>query len=74
MGEGGSKLISQWTVEGKITDDEEEAASKKKHKTYWKLFKDCAKPKSNSLITVVELKRLFQGSMTWEQFVTKATL
>ena len=29
MGEEGSKLISQWTAEGKITDDEEEATSKK---------------------------------------------
>ena len=31
------------------------------------------KPRSNSLIGVVELKRLFQGSMTLDQFVTKAT-
>ena len=29
---------------------------------------------SNSLIAVVELKRLFQGFITLEQFVTKATL
>ena len=32
MGEEGSKLISQWTAEGKITDDEEEVTSKKKLK------------------------------------------
>ena len=74
MGEEGSKLISQWTAEGKITDDDAEVTSKKKHKPYWQLFKDYAKPRSNSLIAVVELKRLFQGSMTLEQFVTKATL
>ena len=74
MGEEGSKLISQWTAEGKITDDDEEATSKKKLRTYWQLFEDYTKPRSNSLIAVVELKRLFQGSMTLEQFVTKATL
>ena len=74
MGEEGSKLISQWAAEVKITDDDEEVTSKKKLRTYWQLFKDYAKPRSNSLIAVVELKRLFQGSMTLEQFVTKATL
>ena len=58
MGEG-FKLISQWTVEGKITDDDEEAISEKKLRTYWQLFKDYTKPRSNSLIVVVELKRLF---------------
>ena len=73
-GEEGSKLISQWTAEGKITDDDTEATSKKKLRTYWKLFKDYTKPRSNSLIVVIELKQLFQGSMTQEQFVTKATL
>ena len=73
-GQEGSKLISQWTAEGKITDDDEEATSKKKLRTYWKLFKDYTKPISNSLIAVAELKRLFQGYMTLEQFVTKATL
>ena len=63
-GEEGSKLISQWTAEGKITDDDTEATSKKKLRTYWKLFKDYTKPRSNSLIVVIELKQLFQGSMT----------
>ena len=74
MGEEGSELISQWTAEGKITDDDEEATSKKKLRTCWQLFKDYTKPRSNSLIAVVKLKRLFQGSMTLEQFITKATL
>ena len=49
MGEEGSKLISQWTAEGKITDDEEEVISKKKLKTYWQLFEGYTKPRSNSL-------------------------
>ena len=61
-------------AEGKITDDDDEVTSKKKLKTYWQLFEDYAKPRSNSLLAVVELKRLFRGSMTLEQFVTKDTL
>ena len=73
-GEEGSKLISQLTAEGKITFDDDEVTSKKKLRTYWQLFEDYAKLRSNSLIAVVELKRLFQGSMLLEQFVTKATL
>ena len=74
MGEEGSKLISQWTTEGKITNDDTEAMSKKKLRTYWQLFKDYTKPRLNSLISIIELKQLFQGSMTLEQFITKATL
>ena len=74
MGEECSKLISQWSTEGKITNADEETTSKKKLRTYWQLFEDYTKPRSNSLTAVVELKRLFQGSMTLEQFVTKATL
>ena len=61
IGEEGSKLISLWTVEGKNTDDEEEVTSKKKLNTYWQLFEDYAKPRSNSLITVVELKKIISG-------------
>ena len=71
MGEEGSKLIYQWTAEGKITYDDEEATSKKKLRVYWQLFKDYTKPRLNSLIAVVELKRLFQGFMTLEQFLLK---
>ena len=59
MGEEGSKLISQWAAEGKIIDDGEEVTSKKKLKTYWELTEDYTKPRSNTLIAVVELKRLF---------------
>ena len=72
--EEGSKLISQWTAEGKLTDYGTEATSKKKLRTYWQLFEDYTKPRLNSLIAVIELKWLFQGSMTLEQFITKATL
>ena len=57
-GEEGSKLISQWTAERKITDDYEEETSKKKLRTYWQLWEDYAKPRSNSLSAVVELKKI----------------
>ena len=67
-------IISQRIAEGKITDDEEEVTFKKKLRTYWQLFKDNTKPRSNSFFAVVELKRLFQSSMTLEPFVTKATI
>ena len=36
-GEEGSKLISQWTAGGKITDDDKETTSKKKLRTYWQI-------------------------------------
>ena len=75
LGEEGSKLISQWTAEGKITDDDEEATSiDRNSELIGNSLKDYTKPRLNSLIAVVELKRLFQGSMTLKQFVTKATL
>ena len=61
MGEEGSKLISQWTADGKITDDDEEATSKKKLRSYWQLFEDYTKPRPNSLIAVVELKKIILG-------------
>ena len=61
MGEEGSKCIFQWTAEGKITDNDEEATYKKKLRTYWQLFEDYTKPRSNSLIAVVELKKIIPG-------------
>ena len=56
MGEECSKLFSQWTAEGKITDDDTVAMSKKKLRTNWQLFKDYTKARSNSLISVIEMK------------------
>ena len=56
MGEEGSKLIFQWMIEGKITDDDTEATSKKKLRMYWQVFEDYTKPRSKSLIAVIELK------------------
>ena len=39
---------------------------------YFELFEEHIAPKSNALIVVVELKRFFQGSMSLEDFHTKA--
>ena len=39
---------------------------------YFELFEEHISPKSNALIVVLELKRLFQGSMSLEDFHTKA--
>ena len=39
---------------------------------HFDLFEEHIAPKSNTLIAVVELKRLFQGSMSLEDFHTKA--
>ena len=36
------------------------------------MFEEHIPPKSNVLIVIVELKRLFQGSMSLEDFHTKA--
>ena len=38
---------------------------------YFDLFEEHIAPKSNTLIAVVELKRLFQGSMSLGDFHTK---
>ena len=62
---------SWWTsgrIEGKITD----ANCKTKSDRYFTLFEEHISPKFNALIAIVELKRLFQGSMSLEDFHTKA--
>ena len=65
-GETGMELVDKWETEGKITD-----ANCKQINRYFKLFEEHISPKSNALITIVELKRLFQGSMSLEDFHTK---
>ena len=47
---------------------------KKKLESYWTLFKQHITPKSNGLTAVVELKCLFQGSMTLEEFHTRSRI
>ena len=60
-------LVDKWETENKIND-----GNKNTPLTYWNLFEEYIHPKTNKLIAVVELKCLFQGSMTLEDFHTKA--
>ena len=66
-GETGMELVDKWETEGKITD-----ANRKNIARYFELFEEHILPKSNALIMIVELKKLFQGSMSLEDFHTKA--
>ena len=61
-GEVEMELIDKWEIEG----------NRNQIDRYFELFEDHIAPKSNALIAVVELKRLFQGSMSLEYFHTKA--
>ena len=61
------ELVDKWEVEGKIDDTNRDTVAR-----YFTLFEEHISPKSNTLIVIVELKRLFQGSMTLEDFHTKA--
>ena len=61
------ELVDKWETEGKITD-----ANRNNINGYFELFEEHISPKSNALITIVELKRLLQGSMSLEDFHTKA--
>ena len=61
------ELVDKWTAEGKITD-----ANKDAQDTYWTHFEEYIHPQTNQLLAVVELKRLFQGSLSLEDFHTKA--
>ena len=61
------ELVDKWETEGKITD-----ANHNEIDRYFTLFEEHISPKSNALIAIVELKRLFQGSMSLEDFHTKA--
>ena len=55
-GEPGMELMDKWETEGKITD-----ANRNSINRYFKLFEEHISPKSNALITIVEMKRLFSG-------------
>ena len=66
-GDHGMDLVDKWTTEKSITD-----GNKNNLKTYWDKFEEYIHPKTNKLIAVVELKWLFQGSMSLEDFHTKA--
>ena len=66
-GEIGMDLVEKWEIKGKITD-----ANRNTMNRYFDLFEEHIAPKLNTLIAVVELKRLFQGTMSLEYFHTKA--
>ena len=66
-GDHGMDLVDKWTTDGKITDD-----NKNQLATYWKQFEEYIHPQTNQLIAVVELKRLFQGTLSLEDFHTRA--
>ena len=66
-GDHGMDLVDKWTTEGKINDE-----NKNHLATYWKLFKEYIHPQTNQLIAVVELKQLFQGTLSLEDFHTGA--
>ena len=66
-GDHGMDLVDKWEGEGKIDDTNRNTLV-----TYWNLFEEYIHPQTNQLIAVVELKHLFQGSMTLEHFHTKA--
>ena len=66
-GDTGMELVGKWEVEGKIHD-----GNRNNKNRYFELLEEHIAPKSNALIVVVELKRLFQGSMSLENFDTKA--
>ena len=66
-GDHGMDLVDKWTTEGKINDGNKDTLN-----TYWKHFEEYIHPQTNQLIAVVELKQLFQGTLTLEDFHTKA--
>ena len=60
-------LVDKWETEGKLTD-----VNRNNINRYFELFEEHISPKSNALIAIVELKRLFQGTLSLEDFHTKA--
>ena len=66
-GDHGMDLVDKWTTENKINDGNKDTL-----KTYWDQFEEYIHPKTNMLIAVVELKHLFQGTLSLEDFHTKA--
>ena len=66
-GDHGMDLVDKWITEGKINDGNKDTLN-----TYWKQFEEYIHPQTNQLIAIVELKQLFQGNLTLEDFHTKA--
>ena len=66
-GDHGMDLVDKWTTEAKIHDGNKETLN-----TYWTQLEGYIHPQTNQLIAVVELKQLFQGTLSLEDFHTKA--
>ena len=66
-GDHGMDLVDKWTTEGKINEENKEEVN-----TYWDRFDEYVHPQTNKLIAVMELKWPFQGTMSLEDFHTKA--
>ena len=66
-GDHGMDLVDKWTTEAKIQDGNKETLD-----TYWTQFEGYIHPQTNQLIAAVELKELFQGTSSLEDFHTKA--
>ena len=65
-GDTGMELVDKWET-GQITK-----ANRNNIARYFELFEEHISPKLNALIAIVELKRLFKGSMSLEDVHTKA--
>ena len=61
------ELVDKWETEDKINDSNRNDIAR-----YFELFEEHISPKSNALIAIVELKRLFQETLSLEDFHTKA--
>ena len=66
-GDHGMDLVDKWTTEAKIHDGNKDTLN-----TYWTQFEGYIHPQTNQLIAVVELKQLFQGTLSLEDFHTRA--
>ena len=61
------ELVDKWETEDKINDSNHNQIAR-----YFELFEEYISLKLNALIAIVELKRLFQESLSLEDFHTKA--
>ena len=62
-GDKGAELVEQWKASKKL-----EGEKAKDPKEYFSLFLTHISPKTNALISVIELRRMSQGNMSLEDF------
>ena len=65
-GETGMELVDKWEMKDKINNGNRNQIAR-----YFELFEEHISPKLNALIAIVELKRLFQETLSLEDFHTK---